>query len=268
MHNLPLFPLSSVLLPGGRIALQIFEQRYLDLVRDSMKSSTPFGVVWIRRGEEVTGPGRRRPDLGDHGTCARIVDWDQLPNGLLGITIEGGERFELARHHRADSGLVMGEVEMHPVPEPEPVLDAWQSLVSVLRSLEGHPHVQRMGLEAIEPVPEEEALMRFQYGVVGFAQRARRLSLRKKPGTAETLDWAAAPTSRRKSSSDRLRCSVRTTRRRIRAWAISGSPTAASSGSMRPPSPQRGHRARPSCATPSPRNRSAPTAPCAASPCD
>ena len=146
MHNLPLFPLSSVLLPGGRIALQIFEQRYLDLVRDSMKSSTPFGVVWIRRGEEVTGPGRRRPDLGDHGTCARIVDWDQLPNGLLGITIEGGERFEVYETTVRDNGLVVGEVSVKEAAVPRSLAPEWQSLSTVLRSLQTHPHVQGLNL--------------------------------------------------------------------------------------------------------------------------
>ena len=146
MTEIPLFPLSSVLVPNGRMPLQIFERRYLDLVRDCMRDNTGFGVIWIRRGPEVAADTAGEPELGDYGTYARIVDWDQLPNGLLGITIEGAERFELGRSHRADSGLMMGEVEMHPVPEPEPVLDAWQSLVSVLRSLEGHPHVQRMGL--------------------------------------------------------------------------------------------------------------------------
>ena len=49
MTEMPLFPLSGVLLPGGRMPLQIFEQRYLDLVRESMKSDSPFGIVWIRR---------------------------------------------------------------------------------------------------------------------------------------------------------------------------------------------------------------------------
>jgi Lon protease-like protein len=90
MSELPLFPLSGVLLPFGRIPLQIFEQRYLDLVRDCMKSGTDFGVVWIRRGEEVAQRGRVAPDLGDYGTCARIVDWDQLPNGLLGPPVPTG----------------------------------------------------------------------------------------------------------------------------------------------------------------------------------
>ena len=89
LTELPLFPLSAVLLPHGRMPLQIFEQRYLDLVRETLRSDSQFGVVWIRQGSEVAQRGRAAPELGDYGTSARIVDWDQRPNGLLGITIEG-----------------------------------------------------------------------------------------------------------------------------------------------------------------------------------
>ena len=147
MSELPLFPLSGVLLPFGRIPLQIFEQRYLDLVRDCMKSGTDFGVVWIRRGAEVAQRGRVAPDLGDYGTCARIVDWDQLPNGLLGITIEGARRFELLETATRANGLVVGEVQLQDVQSPAPMLDAWQPLLDVLRSLQTHPHVQQMNLQ-------------------------------------------------------------------------------------------------------------------------
>jgi hypothetical protein len=146
MTELPLFPLSGVLLPFGRIPLKIFEPRYLDLVRDSMRSSTPFGVVWIRRGAEVVQRGRASPDLGDYGTCARIVDWDQLPNGLLGITIEAEERFELYETSIRSNGLIVGQVELKPAITPAPMSDVWASLLDVLRSLETHPHVERMNL--------------------------------------------------------------------------------------------------------------------------
>ena len=95
MTEIPLFPLSGILLPHGRITLQIFEQRYLDLIRSCMRSETGFGVVWVRRGSEVAAKGAARPDLGDYGTYAKIVDWDQLPSGLLGITIQGKETFDL-----------------------------------------------------------------------------------------------------------------------------------------------------------------------------
>jgi uncharacterized protein len=145
--EIPLFPLSGVLLPGGRMPLQIFEQRYLDLVRSSMRANTGFGVVWIRSGSEVAGKGSARPDLGDYGTYARIVDWDQLPNGLLGITIAGDSSFDLLSTHTLASGLVMGEVEMSAPREPEPLCVEWRPMEDVLRSLETHPHVQRMGLD-------------------------------------------------------------------------------------------------------------------------
>lgn len=146
MSELPLFPLSGVLLPYGRVPLKIFEPRYLDLVRDSMKTQTPFGVVWIRRGAEVAQRGRASPELGDYGTCARIVDWDQLPNGLLGITIEGGERFDLFETHTRSNGLIVGQIELHPPLTAARLSDNWLGLVDVLRSLETHPHVERMKL--------------------------------------------------------------------------------------------------------------------------
>lgn len=145
--ELPLFPLSAVLLPYGRMPLQIFEQRYLDLVRDCMKSDSAFGVVWIRRGAELAPQGADIPDLGKYGTCARIVDWDQLPNGLLGITIEGGDRFDLFDVDTRSNGLVVGQVELREAPEAAEFRPQWQPLVDVLCSLQNHPHVQRMGLQ-------------------------------------------------------------------------------------------------------------------------
>lgn len=147
MSELSLFPLSSVLLPFGRMPLQIFEQRYLDLVRDCMKSGSDFGVIWIRRGAEAVQRGRAAPDLGDYGTKARIVDFDQLPNGLLGITIEGEQRFELCDTHTRANGLVVGEVELCEASATIRVREDWQSLVDVLRSLQVHPHVQGMNLQ-------------------------------------------------------------------------------------------------------------------------
>jgi uncharacterized protein len=177
VSELPLFPLSGVLLPFGRMPLKIFEQRYLDLVRDCMKTSSPFGVVWIRRGAEVAQRGRATPELGDYGTCARIVDWDQLPNGLLGITIEGAQRFELLETQTRANGLVVGQVELQPLTAPVPLSTDCLSLLDVLRSLETHPHVQRMklrvdyndawqvGYSLIQLLPLEEAL---KYELLGL----------------------------------------------------------------------------------------------------
>ncbi len=111
-----------------------------------MRSSEPCGVVWIRRGSEVAEQGRAAPELGDYGTTARIVDWDQLPNGLLGITIQGEARFELFETSMRSNGLLIGEVEPQPAPQAAPMRPQWQPMLDVLQSLETHPHVQRLGL--------------------------------------------------------------------------------------------------------------------------
>ena len=147
MSELPLFPLSGVLMPYGRMPLQIFEPRYLDLVRDCMKTDSAFGVVWIRRGAEIAQRGSASPQLGDYGTTARIVDWDQLPNGLLGLTIQGGQRFDLGATEVRANGLVVGQVELRPQLEPVAMEPRWQSLLDILHSLETHPHIQRMALQ-------------------------------------------------------------------------------------------------------------------------
>lgn len=144
--EIPLFPLGSVLFPGGRLPLQIFEQRYLDLVRGCLKEDTGFGMAWIASGAEVALPGVGMPNLGEIGCYARIVDWDSLPNGLLGITIEGQELFRLHSAHAEANQLVMGEVEMQPPREPEAMREEWDSMRDVLRNLEQHPHVQKMGI--------------------------------------------------------------------------------------------------------------------------
>ena len=146
MKAMPLFPLSGVLMPFGRVPLQIFEPRYTDLVRDSLKSNSPFGVVWIRRGSEISQRGTAAPTLGDYGTTARIVDWDQLPNGLLGITIEGGQRFHVDDVWRESSGLNRARVDVEPWPEPVAVPQEGVSMIDVLAGLQRHPEVKRLGL--------------------------------------------------------------------------------------------------------------------------
>lgn len=142
--ELPLFPLSTTLLPHGRLPLQIFEQRYLDLVRRCMRNDEGFGLVLLREGSEVRAQQSAR--LSAIGTLARIVDWDQLPNGLLGITIEGRERFRIVDTHRQADQLLIGTVDLLSSHPPAPLSDAWQPALEVLRSLEEHPHVQRMGM--------------------------------------------------------------------------------------------------------------------------
>src|SRR5215467_4574263 len=105
--TLPLFPLQTVLFPGGPLSLRIFEPRYLDLVRRCLKEQSPFGVVLILEGAEA-GPVTTVAPI---GTTARLVDFEALPDGLLGVVCVGERRFRVLRHWSQDDGLNAAEVE-------------------------------------------------------------------------------------------------------------------------------------------------------------
>lgn len=146
-QDYPLFPLRSVLFPGGRLGLRIFERRYLDLIRDCMKQQSGFGLVMLAPGDsELDQPGSRPPQLSAMGCAAHIVDWDQLPDGLLGITVEGGRRFRLRHSRRSGSGLYLGEVQWCQEESDIPLPEGCESMEGLLRQLMSHPHVERLGL--------------------------------------------------------------------------------------------------------------------------
>ena len=145
MTDIPLFPLGTVLFPSGRLPLQIFERRYVDMISKCMREGAGFGVVWLRRGSEVAEASVTNLDLGDYGTMATIVDWDQLPNGLLGITIEGAERFHIEEGWREDSGLNMARVDIEPSPDVVEIPEEGRSMIDVLAGLLRHPEVRRLG---------------------------------------------------------------------------------------------------------------------------
>ena len=142
MTDIPLFPLGTVLFPSGRLPLQIFERRYVDMISKCMREGAGFGVVWIRRGSEVAEASVTNLDLGDYGTMATIVDWDQLPNGLLGITIEGAERFHIEEVWREGSGLNMARVDIEPSPDVVEIPEEGRSMIDVLAGLQRHPEVR------------------------------------------------------------------------------------------------------------------------------
>jgi Lon protease-like protein len=116
-NRLPLFPLASVLFPGGTIKLRIFERRYLDMIRDCARDSTCFGVCLILNASEPGAPAVPSAI----GTRARIIDFYTLPDGLLGITACGEQRFHVDRITVRDSGLIVGDVRWLPDDTGEPV---------------------------------------------------------------------------------------------------------------------------------------------------
>jgi len=134
---IPLFPLQSVLFPGGRLPMRIFEQRYMDMAKVCLKESASFGICLIARGEEVARAGRKPAEPHAVGTLAHIADWDMQQLGVLNIIAQGGERFRLSRHWVEDSGLLRGEAELIAAPAVLPVPGAYARLVPLLRAIVG-----------------------------------------------------------------------------------------------------------------------------------
>jgi Lon protease-like protein len=116
--QLPLFPLSSVVLPGGLMPLRLFERRYIDMVKDCFKNGTGFGICLIQNGHESGVPSEPYP----MGTTVSIVDFDQGADGLLHITVKGEQEFKILTYATSDTGLVIGEIELLPVKGPTRML--------------------------------------------------------------------------------------------------------------------------------------------------
>ena len=130
MSELPLFPLQTVLLPDGLLALRVFEARYLDMVARCLRGSNRFGVVAIREGAEVGAATTY-----DFGTSAEIVDWHQEQGGLLGILAAGREPFRLLETRREADGLYVGSVDWIESMPPQKLEPAHEPLAALLERL-------------------------------------------------------------------------------------------------------------------------------------
>lgn len=128
--TIPLFPLNTVLFPGGPLELRIFETRYLDMVSGCLKRNQGFGVCLIAAGSE-TGAARTYTV----GTLARIRDWKQGEDGLLHILALGSARFRVTRIRVQHDGLSLGEVQWLPDPPAVPLPEALWPLAGRVRAL-------------------------------------------------------------------------------------------------------------------------------------
>lgn len=129
--KLPLFPLNTVLFPGGPLSLRIFEPRYVDMVAERMRSQQPFGVCLILEGEEAG-------DAATHhqvGTLARIIDFQVFDDGILGINAVGQGRFRVLTTRIQPDQLIIGRIELLP-DEPEQTLtEEYASISELVRTL-------------------------------------------------------------------------------------------------------------------------------------
>lgn len=136
--ELPLFPLNTVLFPGGYLPLRIFETRYMDMVGRAMRSGSGFGVCLIAAGGEVGETAVPRLV----GTEALIETWDMDQPGLLHIGVGGRRRFAVVDHQVEADGLLTGQVRWLDDPPAVAVPAAQEELVALLRRIANdHPTV-------------------------------------------------------------------------------------------------------------------------------
>ena len=129
---LPLFPLGTVLFPGGQLPLRVFEVRYLDMIGRCHRAGAPFGVVALAQGQEVRTPGAPRERLQPVGTLARITALEQPQPGLLLIQCQGEQRFRIDQPHQLRHGLWVADVSLLP---PDPVVTIPDDLQAAARTL-------------------------------------------------------------------------------------------------------------------------------------
>jgi Lon protease-like protein len=139
LQSLPLFPLGTVLFPGGVLPLRIFEVRYLDMIARCHKAGAPFGVVSLTHGSEVRQPGSSE-SFAAVGTLATISDLDSPRPGLMTIRVHGAQRFRITSRDQLKHGLWIADVERVPddmkVPIPDDLQVAATALKQLIHSLE------------------------------------------------------------------------------------------------------------------------------------
>lgn len=124
---LRLFPLQTVLFPGMRLPLHIFEERYKVLVRECIEEDAPFGVLLIREGAEVGGPAVPHAV----GATARIAQVEYVDDGRINIFTTGERRFRIIRLDTSRPYL-SGDVEL---VEQSPAGDEARALLDRARDV-------------------------------------------------------------------------------------------------------------------------------------
>ena len=129
-QGVPIFPLRTILFPGSKLPLRIFEPRYLDMVSHCMRSNIEFGIVLSRK---VPQPGMLETYA--TGTLATIIDWNQGDDGLLGITTLGTNKFELLAMTKQEDGLNIGDIRIVEKEEDFKAPSNFDNMINLLEAI-------------------------------------------------------------------------------------------------------------------------------------
>ncbi len=134
MTELAIFPLKTVLLPGNKLPLKIFEPRYSDMIADCMREDKPFGIVLIYHGEETD----KKPEIFPIGTSAKVTDWQNRDDGLLGITATGQHRFQINSTTTQNNGLLIADIEYFDDCAEQEIPDQFYYMGELLQHISTH----------------------------------------------------------------------------------------------------------------------------------
>lgn len=188
--QLPIFPLGQMPMPGVRLPLRIFERRYLDMIKRQLRANQGFVIAQISSGVEVG----ELPHIFPLAVQVDIVDWDVLPDGLLGITVLGRAPVRIEAQATLEDGLLVGQCEpCQPSSTDSSDLPAeqWDGLVAVLQELKAHPGVAELNLA---PADSAAALgwQLLQLLPISHAERQKAMGLSDRA----RLIWLAATLDR------------------------------------------------------------------------
>ncbi len=137
--EIPLFPLKTVLFPGSKLSIKVFEPRYMEMVSACLRNKEAFGVCLIRDGEETGKPALHA----DTGCAAEIIDWDMQQQGVLNIQVLGLQRFHVENAHVEPNGLIVARAVHIASEAPQPLPANHRACATLLRRLIEHLGVER-----------------------------------------------------------------------------------------------------------------------------
>ena len=140
-NNLPVFPLGLVALPGTIQNLQIFEPRYINMVKDCMKNNQGFVIVFQKPTDSTDDF-----EISKKGSYVEIIDFNSLPNGLLGITVKCMNKVLIGNLVQLEDGLNIGEIEAVTDPEvdDQALLAEFPEISNILSQIIKHPSISEM----------------------------------------------------------------------------------------------------------------------------
>ena len=146
INSYPVFPLSINVLPGAYLPLQIFEPRYLDMVKTSLAKEEGFCIALTKDEGPISVKGF--PNHYDVGTYVEIVDFNQLQNGLLGITVKGLNKVKILDRWKQDDELLLAKIsKLKELGEDFSEDPSYKEIWNMLIEISNHPEVKKLNLE-------------------------------------------------------------------------------------------------------------------------